>query len=372
MLDEGGVGCEGKGGSAAPTEMTCTTNPAEIELKQYLSTFLRTTYDDASAEDTHSWRSQRSRCCGNSQSLYCKHCFSLLVPEEKLPQPVIDRRHLLLSGTKDNESDPAPVRRPLRLPFDLEIVLDDRKGKHSWWRRTIQPNCNQTSNPSTPPTMQGSATGLHAISLLTTRSSGLGKVTLLDFSETEEIFPDAYNDVGDGSTYLLFPSIDSVPLESVANDIETLCVLDCKWTKSRLIRKNEAFKRMKKVHLTHGPSESFFWRWHNQGQGMCSTIEAIYYAAHEVTGSDVLAGSWEAVDTNNLKHLLWLFGHQRARIREKLPQGTHAPDSEEGKEWQRAMKKQNGTSRQHRHKEDAQRLEEKKTTERRKAEGKPK
>lgn len=133
MLDEGGVGCEGKGGSAAPTEMTCTTNPAEIELKQYLSTFLRTTYDDASAEDTHSWRSQRSRCCGNSQSLYCKHCFSLLVPEEKLPQPVIDRRHLLLSGTKDNESDPAPVRRPLRLPFDLEIVLDDRKGKHSWW-----------------------------------------------------------------------------------------------------------------------------------------------------------------------------------------------------------------------------------------------
>ena len=51
---------------------------------------------------------------------------------------------------------------------------------------------------------------------------GLGKVTLLDFSETQEVFPDAYSDVGDGSTYLLFPSADSVPLESVANDVKTL------------------------------------------------------------------------------------------------------------------------------------------------------
>lgn len=232
-----------------------------------------------------------------------------------LPQSVIDRR-ILLSGNKDSESDPAPARRPLRLPFDLEIVLDDRKG---------------------------SATGLHAVSLLTTRESslGLGKVSLLDFSETQEIFPDAYSDVGNGSTYLLFPSVDSVPLQSVANDIETLVVLDCRWTKSRLIRKNEAFKQMKKVHLTHGPSESFFWRWHNQGRGMCSTIEAIYYAAHEM----MMTGRWEAVDKNNLKHLLWLFGHQRARIREKLPKGTDAPDSVEGKEWQRGLKKQKGTSR---------------------------
>lgn len=310
------------------------TNPAEIELKQYLSTFIptpTTTDGDASAEDTpHTWRSQRSKCCGNSQSLYCKHCFRLLAPEEMLPQSVIDRR-ILLSGNEDSESDPAPARRPLRLPFDLEIVLDDRKG---------------------------SATGLHAVSLLTTRESslGLGKVSLLDFSETQEIFPDAYSDVGNGSTYLLFPSVDSVPLQSVANDIETLVVLDCRWTKSRLIRKNEAFKQMKKVHLTHGPSESFFWRWHNQGRGMCSTIEAIYYAAHEM----MMTGRWEAVDKNNLKHLLWLFGHQRARIREKLPKGTDAPDSVEGKEWQRGLKKQKGTSRQLRHKADAQRLEEKK------------
>ncbi|EJK70187.1 hypothetical protein THAOC_08476 [Thalassiosira oceanica] len=264
------------------------TNPAEIELKQYLSTFIptpTTTDGDASAEDTpHTWRSQRSKCCGNSQSLYCKHCFRLLAPEEMLPQSVIDRR-ILLSGNKDSESDPAPARRPLRLPFDLEIVLDDRKG---------------------------SATGLHAVSLLTTRESslGLGKVSLLDFSETQEIFPDAYSDVGNGSTYLLFPSVDSVPLQSVANDIETLVVLDC----------------------------------------------PIYYAAHEM----MMTGRWEAVDKNNLKHLLWLFGHQRARIREKLPKGTDAPDSVEGKEWQRGLKKQKGTSRQLRHKADAQRLEEKK------------
>ena len=136
-------------------------------------------------------------------------------------------------------------------------------------------------------------------------------------------------------------------------------VLDCRWTKSRLVRKNVSFKKMKKVHLTNGPAETFFWRWHNQGRGMCSTIEAIYYAAHEVMGSDV-TGSWESVDKNNLKHLLWLFGHQRARIREKLPEGTHSPDSVEGKEWQRGLKKQKGTSRQLRHKADAQRLEEKK------------
>jgi hypothetical protein len=198
-------------------------------------------------------------------------------------------------------------------------------------------------------------------------SSSTGSVKLVDLA-TDEI--PKYRD-SDDSIFLLFPSPGvSVPLESVASKVSTLVVLDCKWTKSKLCRTDEDLSSLPKVHLSSPPEKSFYWRWHNAGPGMLSSIEAIYYAAVEVmrikhkylldAGQISQSESRNLlIDRNNVIHLLWLFGHQRAATFKSAEHaGILAPGTDEGKEMQRAMRKQKGTWRQLRHKEDERRLNE--------------
>jgi len=287
----------------------CDTKVTDVEIsvQKYLDSFIA----DSTIFD-------RVFCCDTSHSLYCSKCCNLLVPEDSLP----------------------PCLKQLDLPFNLDIILDDRRA---------------------------SATGLHAVALLNnTNNSTIDQsstsVQLIDVANNDEI--PRYSQQND--TYLLFPSPrESIPLEAVSSKVKTLVVLDCKWTKSSICRKNNDLSRLQKVHLSYPPKQSFYWRWHNEGPGMISTIEAIYYAAYEVlqkrnsiqsTTNDQLA------DTNNLLlHLLWLFGHQRAAIlRSAQDKGKPPPFTKEGKEAQREMRRQKGTWRQLRHKDDERRLIEKK------------
>eukprot|EP00579_Thalassiosira_antarctica_P021885 CAMPEP_0201973866 /NCGR_PEP_ID=MMETSP0904-20121228/47966_1 /ASSEMBLY_ACC=CAM_ASM_000553 /TAXON_ID=420261 /ORGANISM="Thalassiosira antarctica, Strain CCMP982" /LENGTH=119 /DNA_ID=CAMNT_0048524191 /DNA_START=108 /DNA_END=467 /DNA_ORIENTATION=- len=102
-----------------------------------------------------------------------------------------------------------------------------------------------------------------------------------------------------------------------------------------------------------------------------STIEAIFYAAFEASQKKYqrllesnqishMNSNNHLIDQNNLIHLLWLFGHQRAAtFKAAQNEGAPAPSSDEGKEMQREMRKQKGTWRQLRHKEDERRLREK-------------
>ena len=178
--------------------------------------------------------------------------------------------------------------------------------------------------------------------------------------------------IDDASTYLLFPSPgESVPLESVASKVQTLVVLDCKWTNSGLCGKKQGLSSLQKVHLSSPPKQSYYWRWHNAGHGMLSTIEAIYFAAFETSeikyqrlldAKSISQSDFNdhMIDQNNLIHLLWLFGHQRAAtIKSAEKNGIPAPCTGEGKDLQRALRKQRGTWRQLRHKEDERRLKEK-------------
>lgn len=287
-----------------------TKTDVEISVQKYLDSFISdsTTFD-------------RVFCCETSSSLYCSKCCNLLVPDDSLPSCL------------HNNS--------LNLPFNLDIILDDRRA---------------------------SATGLHAVALLNnTNNSTIDQsstsVQLIDVANNDEI--PRYSQQND--TYLLFPSPgESISLESVSSKVKTLVVLDCKWTKSSICRKNNDLSRLQKVHLSNPPKQSFFWRWHNEGPGMISTIEAIYYAAFEVLqkkNSTILQSTNidQLADTNNLLHLLWLFGHQRAAIlRSSQDKGKPPPFTKEGKEAQREMRRQKGTWRQLRHKDDERRLIEKK------------
>ena len=295
----------------------------------------------------------RHTCCNSSRSLYCEECCKLLVPDAALPDPISLRREkqqFKRSNFCATSCDTQDERKsPLNLPFNLHIVLDDRR-------------C--------------SATGLHAVALLNNgegedgTANCFGSVKLIDVANGDEIpnystghhtqLLDAdtiSNDLIDQSEreFLLFPSPgESVPIESVANQIETLVVLDCKWRKSSLCRTNANLAKLRKVHLSNSPKQTHYWRWHNAGLGCVSTIEAIFYAATEISDSkyqhmlatdevDKYMLDQNRVDQSNLIYLLWLFGHQRAAtIEAALKRGKPAPGSAEGKEAARSLRKQTG------------------------------
>ena len=221
-------------------------------------------------------KSERIQCCGTSRALFCPECLRLLAPTSDLPQCIRE-------GS-------------LKLPFKLHIILDDRRN---------------------------SATGLQAPALL-----GKEQASLCDINRDKSPAgkPGCLNGQG---TYVLFPSPDSVPLSSV-NDISTLVVLDCKWT--RTAPTTSLVSDLPRVHLSSPPNQSHYWKSHTAAQGCLSTIEAIYYAALEVDPENA-----------DLIHLLWIFARQRASIQARGPwkDRMHLPYTEHGKEAMRAMRRTN-------------------------------
>jgi hypothetical protein len=136
----------------------------------------------ASLEDTESTifptvdSRQICESCHRSRSIYCPTCLKLLI-------------------------EPPPGQ--LRLPFDLDIILDDHR------------EC---------------ATGVH-VKVLAGVSSASFHCRLFDYDKGQGDALDSYNDHGDG-TYLLFPGEDSVPLDTLEPEkVKRLVVLDCKWVR---------------------------------------------------------------------------------------------------------------------------------------------
>jgi len=319
----------------SPAEESDRADEVDRRVHSYLNKILN---------DTHAKSFERVICCNSSRSLYCEECCRLLVPDDSIPNSIRLRKR----NNIDMELTSSEEGRPLTIPFNLHVYLNDRRK---------------------------SATGLHAVALLLNGIDGnnFESVKLFDSKRDDDNIPSYLND---SSTYLLFPSPESVSLESVASKVQTLVVLDCKWTNSNFIRQHEglsSLQSLQKVHLSSPPKQSYYWRWHNEGQGMLSTIEAIYTAAFEVSQSRhkrrLEAGTITQSDSNdivtdedNLIDLLWLFAHQRAStIKIAENNGNPAPCTDEYKSLERAKRKQRGTWRQLRHKEDEQRLMEKRT-----------
>ena len=235
--------------------------------------------------------------CGASRSLYCFDCCRLLVvPSEEAACDI-------------------------HLPFSVDLILDDRRA---------------------------SATGVQAFTMLQQQpgespdklthhlfdqSKGEG---ISDYTVTTTSFNPPQPQPG---VYLLFPSEKSVGLSTVAPHVRRLVLLDCKWSKSN-IRRDERLAVLPRVHLDGAPSESFYWRWHNSGQGMLSTIEAIYFAAWEVAAQH----GWSLSQRKDLVYLLWIFAQQRALIRRQYEIGNghrfipHVPFSEDAKAMARKLR----------------------------------
>ena len=236
----------------------------------------------------------RIECCGSSRSLYCSECAKLLVPQvDDCPEPI-------RSGA-------------LRLPFDLDILLDIKE------RRT-------------------SSTGFHLqvlFDFMKEHAEEPPRKTVRFIDLSRESVP-SYEDIDssehhgtDGGIFVLYPSKESVPISSVGN-IRKLIVLDCKWSRTS-VKMHQNIARFPQVHLEDPPEESQFWRWHNEGRGMLSTIEAVYFSAWQAT-DDELQRSY-------LVHLLWIFALQRAVIQKcSKEEQRHPPYSNIGKEEQRKLR----------------------------------
>jgi DTW domain len=238
---------------------------------------------------------RRSYCCGTSRSFYCCECCTICIPEESLPVPIFEGR--------------------FRLPFDVDVVLDEKE------RRT-------------------SATGIQLICLVNALASRREQMCLEKSERSTTLydlehrpFPN-YRSEEDG-VYVLYPDKDSVPISSVSPT--KLVVLDMKWSRTSA-RNHPNLKHLRKVHLSSPPAHSRFWRWHNESPGMLSTIEAIFFAAREVTLYDA---TWSQAERDNLIHLFWLFSLQRYVINEKSQAEQRAlPFTEAGKEERRLLRYQ--------------------------------
>lgn len=229
--------------------------------------------------------------------MYCTDCYEILVPRDTWPANLRD-------GT-------------FRLPFDVDIILDDRRS---------------------------SSTGIQAATMVRT-ANGPAKDSLRIFDIEQDAIP-KYEEVSqEEGTFLLFPGGSSKPLTSVlkTTGIKKLVVLDCKWSKPS-IRLNPSIASLPRVHLDCATSQSYYWRYHNAGEGMVCTIEALYYAAWQAAEIQ----KWSLEEQKSLTSMMWIFGHQREAIRRRYALGGGArplppslPFTEAGKEYQRKMRRNN-------------------------------
>ncbi len=326
-----GLGCNRKLEEAAKHSITDSDiSRSEARVRDYLNSFFQpitpqdrtvehsrdvgtkenrlpaiTTEDDESKKI-----SDRVECCGSSQSLYCKFCCRLLVPDELLPPPISLRKRLEvnclgrdlgynLENMYDDENkhgvkDGREVEHPLRIPFDLHIILDDRRGgstglhavallnerfgKHSVEAKTntiqemisLDGNKRKRCETKTIGTKSFSTEGMPFIefsNVAISHDRRLGSIALIDVKGGDAI-PDYHSqsnrahiksdssttNMDDNSTtFLLFPSPgESVPIKSIADKIKTLVVLDCKWTRSHLSKSRElsCLQKVSTVHST--------------------------------------------------------------------------------------------------------------------------
>ena len=278
-------------------------NTNEENLASYLNAFLQ-------VQNINENKFPRKKCCGTSRSLYCTECCKLLIDRERWPTSI-------QAGHLD-------------LPFQLDIVLNDKRLSATGFHAHVLLKASRGDHNHNDYTYDG--TGCE------TAQTQEERVRLIDIEKNEPL--PSYE--GEDNTYVLFPSENSIPISSVASNIHRLIVLDCKWTKSSCLRLPE-IDGLPKVHLDHPPSESFFWRWHNAGPGMCSTLEAIYFAAVEVAEVSCCFDFDNDIDNEKRKaliDLMWLFGIQRsATALGARREGKPLPFSKDGKAMQRDLRK---------------------------------
>lgn len=269
----------------------------------------------------------RVECCSSSRSFYCPECCTVLIPRDDWPASI------------QNGS--------LALPFTLDIVLDAKERRTSSTgiqimaiRNALATNCTRSQHQRDHEDLTRDTPSSRSSDSLWWRDANLydlSRVQLPQYNDCDVQFEKQDPDDGSNTniiseigTYVLFPQKGkSVPISSVAGKLKRLVVLDIKWSKLGLITTNTpALTALPFVHLESPPPQSHFWRWHNAGDGMLSTAEAIYYAALEAGA----ARGWTEKEQDQIIDVMWLFALQRSIVgRRGVQAGRPAAYSKEGK-----------------------------------------
>lgn len=245
---------------------------------------------------------RRVVCCESSRSVYCPECCRLCVPEEYWPPAILEGR--------------------LQFPLNIDLILCDNERKTSSTGVSLAAIAKAVD-------VQREKLNLKQPDDKVLTLYDLGKTTMPNYSEQSD------------GVYVLFPAKDSVPISSVSPT--KLVVLDIKWTK-QTVKFHPEINKLPKVHLDNPPAESHFWRWHNSGKGMLSTIEAVYFATME-TSRD----TWSPEQRDGLLHMMWLFALQHSVIHKKSEMEQRPqPFSEEGKQRHRRLRMQHAEEKPHR------------------------
>jgi hypothetical protein len=267
-----------------------------------------TTYLDSTAVlSTRTNTTRRVACCNSSRAFYCPECCKILIPQDEWP------RCFFQNGG-------------IALPFTMDIVLGWKQRRTSSSGIQMMAICNMMKEASL-----GTKDGDDE---LQKGSEGLwwNCMNLYDMNQGDKI--PSYSGSDNSTTFVLFPKKDSVPLSAVADKISKLVVLDVLWTRSGVVQLNSSLSSLPSVHLEFPPKQSHFWRWHDKGCGMLSTMEAIYFAAMEVS----LARRWAKKDREQIINIMYLFALQRSAIIQRHSRVSVAeplPFSSEGKAKQR-------------------------------------
>jgi DTW domain len=240
--------------------------------------------------------SRRSFCCNTSRSLYCPECYRVLIPIEEWPMCIQN-----VDG--------------LQLPFAMDIILGRKERRNSSSGIQMIVLCQMMKIVSATKHKNVTNNSDHHYDTQEGNPSDSfwwRNTRLYDLNRGDTIpsYPSNTTTTRPPTTFILFPTKTSVPLSSVAEKIEKLVVLDVKWTRSGLIQLDSSLSALPAVHLEYPPQQSQFWRWHNRGEGMLSTMEAIYFAAIEVS----IVRGWSQRKREKIISIVWLFALQRRAI----------------------------------------------------------
>ena len=396
------------------TVVTYNLEHEEKRLKSYLET---TTAIDSNEEvggdidgdkangdggDADGLTAQRVFCCNTSRSLYCPECCKVLVPKECWPHRFIRQQQQVGSffpfqfmdivlGVKERRTSSTGIQLMCISNMIAEAAKQSMKTiiKEPIERRNSE-SIESKSEAATYAAFNDSSDCCNEGIDDAGGVDGWWKnIKLFDLNRGDTLPQYSTEDPATGNydegTYVLFPQEGkSVPISSVANKIKRLVVLDIKWSRSYNVKLFSAdhhkimvsspseggggkcynplaaLKDLPFVHLEYPPQSSNFWRWHNRGAGMLSTIEAIYFAAREASVDlrqqrDIGEGEIEGCGSNNQQQsdndefdegktfvdILWLFALQRSIIQKKsVEEGRPVAFSEEAKAMARALRKQ--------------------------------